>query len=257
MCRHVGYLGPPVRLDELLITPEHSLAEQAWAPTDMRSGGTINVDGFGAGWYPPGAGSPLRYRRCVPMWTDANFAVLSSSVTSGAVVGAVRSASSGTPVTDGACAPFGGGDWLFSHNGRVSGWPESVAGLAAKLDITELLTLDAPVDSALVWALLRARLDGGQPPVEAVGDTVRELVTAAPDSRMNLLLTDGTVLVATTWTHALSVWHGAEAVAVASEPFAIDDTPLTDGAEPSPWRQVPDRHLVVARPGQVSVTPLT
>ncbi len=248
MCRHVGYVGPPVRLDALLCDPVHSLLEQAWAPADMRSGGTINVDGFGAGWYPDEAAEPVRYRRCVPMWTDENFRALSRTVTSGAVVAAVRSASAGTAVADGACAPFGGGPWLFSHNGRVAGWPGSMVDLAAKIDPATLMTLDAPVDSALVWALLRSRLDGGQDPVDAVCDTLREIVDAAPGSRMNLLLTDGTTLIATTWTHALSVWSGEGAVAVASEPFG------TDG--PARWREVPDGHLVVARPGDVSVTRL-
>lgn len=252
MCRHLGYLGPPLRLGNLLTRPEHSLHEQAWAPTDMRGGGTVNVDGFGAGWYPPDTGRPVRYRRAVPVWTDAEFAALSSSVTSGAVVAAVRSATGGTPVTDTACAPFGSGDWLFSHNGRVAGWPDSVAGLAAKLDVTDLLTLDAPVDSALVWALLRNRLDNGRPPADAVRDTVHEVVDVAPGSRMNLLLTDGTTLVATTWTHALSVWESDEALAVASEPFGIDAVAPTPGT----WREVPDRHLVTARPGEITVTAL-
>ena len=56
------------------------------------------------------------------------------------------------PVADAACAPFTDGTWLFSHNGRVDGWPHSVAGLAKTLDVTDLLTMDAPTDSALLWA---------------------------------------------------------------------------------------------------------
>ncbi|MDR7300111.1 glutamine amidotransferase [Haloactinomyces albus] len=268
-------------VDELLLRPEHSLREQAWAPNDMRSGGTVNVDGFGVGWYPVGSSVPTRYRSADPMWTDANFAALASTVSSSAVLGAVRSAMVGTPVVPTACAPFGDGNWLFSHNGRVSGWPESLAGLAGRLDAVDLMTLDAPVDSAVVWALLRHRLHRGEPAVEAVCDLLGEIVTAAPESRMNLLLTDGSVLIATTWSHSLSVRREADAVTVASEPFG-DGLPHDDAARDRPqqdesqqdepqqdesqqdeprqgepkWEAIPDRHLVVADTSHVSVTAL-
>ena len=65
MCRHLAYLGPPVPLASLLLDPPHALAHQAWAPRDMRGGGTINADGFGVGWY--AAGEVVRYRRNTPI----------------------------------------------------------------------------------------------------------------------------------------------------------------------------------------------
>ena len=58
MCRHLAYLGAPVALSELLLGPPHALVRQAWAPRDMRGGGTINADGFGVAWFPPGAAEP-------------------------------------------------------------------------------------------------------------------------------------------------------------------------------------------------------
>jgi gamma-glutamyl hercynylcysteine S-oxide hydrolase len=246
MCRHMGYLGPPQALEELLLRPHHSLLEQTWAPREMRSGGTVNVDGFGAGWYPSGSAEPTRYRAAVPMWTDASFAGLAAQVRSSAVLAAVRSASVGMPVTSTACAPFTDGRWLFSHNGRVDGWPESLAKAAAGLDVVDLMTLEAPVDSAVVWALLRQRLHREQDPAAAVSEVLAEVLSVAPRSRMNLLVTDGSVLVATTWTHALSVWHSRDAVIVSSEPFGDD----------AGWESIPDRHLVVADTQQVRVTAL-
>ncbi|MGW1681827.1 ergothioneine biosynthesis protein EgtC [Saccharopolyspora sp. NPDC002376] len=245
MCRHVGYLGPAVALADLLLEPEHSLLEQTWAPADMRGGGTINADGFGVGWY-RADGSTARYRSAVPMWTDQSFRDTASEVRSGAVVAAVRSATIGMPVVPGACAPFTDGSWLFSHNGRVSGWPDSVAKLAARLEVVDLLTLEAVTDSALLWAVLRQRLLAGAEPAVAVSDLVGEVVAAAPDSRLNLLLSDGTRLVATTWTHSLWVRQGSTAVTVASEPF---------GARVG-WREVPDRNVVVADVDDVQVRPL-
>ena len=67
MCRHLGYLGPPIPLATVLFDAPHSLAHQSWAPKDMRGRGTINADGFGVGFYPHGAGEPVRYRRAYPL----------------------------------------------------------------------------------------------------------------------------------------------------------------------------------------------
>ncbi|HEX3592698.1 MAG TPA: ergothioneine biosynthesis protein EgtC [Pseudonocardiaceae bacterium] len=235
MCRHIAYLGPARTLADLLVDHDTALLRQSWAPCDMRGGGTVNADGFGVGWY-AAAAEPTRYRRSVPMWTDANFASLATGIASGAVLAAIRSATVGMPVIETACAPFTSGRWLFSHNGRVTGWPDSVAGLAAGLPVTDLLTMDAPTDSALLWALLRHRLAAGTPPEEAVAGLVTEVAALAPGSRLNLLLTDGETIVGTAWDHSLSVLAGVEEVVVASEPW--DDDPR--------WQPVPDRHLVLA-----------
>ena len=50
MCRHLGYLGPPITLGSLLLAPEHSLLDQAKAPREQRAS-SLNADGFGVGWY--------------------------------------------------------------------------------------------------------------------------------------------------------------------------------------------------------------
>lgn len=236
MCRHIAYVGPPCPLADLLTEPPRGLLRQSWAPCDMRGGGTVNADGFGAGWFPSPGAEPIRYRRAVPMWTDANFAALAPTITSGAVLAAVRSATVGMPVTETACAPMRCGDWLFSHNGRITDWPGSVAKLAAEIPVTELLTLAAPTDAALLCALVRHRMRTGAPVADVVAGVVTDVAAAAPGSRLNLLLTDGVTIVATTWTHALSVLAGADRVVVASEPW--DDDPA--------WDEVPDRHLVLA-----------
>ncbi len=160
MCRHLAYLGPPVTLRELLFDPPHSLLRQSWAPRDMRGGGTINADGFGIGWYPDGA-APVRYRRAQPIWSDPTIAELAAVTSAGAVLAAVRSATVGMAIVDTAAAPFTEGRWLFSHNGVVRGWPDSMVPLAAELPVRDLLTLDATTDSALLWALVRDRLRAG------------------------------------------------------------------------------------------------
>ena len=219
-------------------------AARAAAPVvraaDMRGGGTVNADGFGVGWYracgrctpaalpqrPPDLGghrrSPRSPRSPPPPGCSPRCARRPS----------------GMPVTSTAAAPFAEGRWLFSHNGVVRGWPRRWPGSAAGLPVTDLLTLDAPTDSALLWALVRHRLRAGDDPAAVLAESCARVDAAAPGSRLNLLLTDGTAIWATTWTHALSVRAGPGAVTVASEP--------TDAS--TGWVAVPDRRLVVATP---------
>jgi glutamine amidotransferase len=247
MCRHLAHVGPrPVTLASRVTEPAHSLLVQAYAPADMRGGGTVNADGFGVGWLAAApSAQPARahsYRAPVPMWTDASFLDLATAVESPAFVAAVRSATVGMPVSVGACAPFRDGTRIFSHNGVVRGWPGSLADLAGELDTGTLMTLEAPTDSAVLWALVRRHLDAGKDPVDAVLDVVTRTLAAAPGSRLNCLLLTADeagepTLVATAVDHALSYRAGPEGVTVASEP--LDDDPG--------WTAVPDLSAVVVR----------
>lgn len=247
MCRHLGYLGPPVPLRALLFDPPHSLAAQSWAPRDMRGGGTINADGFGVGWWPTGAEAPVRYRSAMPLWTDASLPPLAGATSAGAMLAAVRSATVGLPVVETAAAPFTDGRWLFSHNGVVPGWPDAIAGLARELPVEDLLTLEAPTDSATLFALVRAKLRAGEPAAKAVADVTTQVLAAAPGSRLNLLLSDGIRMIATTVGHSLSVRVRDDSVVLASEPLDADPA----------WQPIPDGRLVVARPGRLDIDSLT
>lgn len=246
MCRHLAYLGPPTPLADLLLGGGNSLLRQTWAPTDMRGGGSVNADGFGIGWYVDGSGTPVRYRRAVPMWADPNLADLAATNRSATVLAAVRNGTVGMPVLETACAPFAEGRWLFSHNGAVAGWPGSLAALARTLPVTDLMTSEAPTDSALLWALVRHRLREGQALPGALAEVTALAGAAAPGSRLNLLATDGELVAATTWGHALCVRRTADHVLVSSEATDHD----------SRWRPVADRRLLVADRSDLSITPL-
>jgi gamma-glutamyl hercynylcysteine S-oxide hydrolase len=237
VCRHLAYLGPPRALDELVLTPSHSLLRQSYAPRDMRGGGTMNADGYGLAWYPDAAAEPVRLRRTHPMWTDDGLPALARQVHASAALAAVRSATVGMPVVETAVAPFAAGPWLFSHNGVLPGWPGSVEMLARTLPTRDLMTLEAPTDSALLWALLRVALQAGEDPVKALTRLTHEVVAVEPLARLNLMLTDGEQVVATAWYHALNVLAGDDFVVVASEPWDDDVR----------WQPVPDRHLVATR----------
>jgi glutamine amidotransferase len=245
MCRHLAYLGPQATLRSVLTDPPYGLLRQSWAPRRQRYG-TVNADGFGVGWYADGDPVPARYRRAVPMWGDASFADLARVTRTRALLAAVRSATDGTAQGEAAAAPYGAGPWLFSHNGRLDGWPGATAGLAATLPAADLLALEARTDSALAWALVHRRLRDGESPADALAGTVSDLDAAGVTGRFNFLLTDGTTIAATAAGDTLFCRCPPGQVVVASEPS--DDEPG--------WRTVPDRTVLTARPGVVDTGPL-
>jgi len=272
MCRHLAYLGPSVTLRKAIIDPPYGLYRQAWAPRMMRNSGTMNVDGFGVGWYADGDPVPARYRQAGPIWADPSFADLTRVTRSGALLAAVRDASAGTEPGASACSPYGADHWLFSHNGALVGWPGTAGGLAATLTPPELLDLDARVDSALLWALTLKQLRGGAAPDEALAAVIGLLDDERVTGRFNFLLTDGQVIAATAAGHTLwyrrsdsdrsgdsgssgssgssgdsgSSGSSGDSVLVASEP--ADENPG--------WVEVPDRSLLTASPAGVRVQSL-
>ncbi|WP_100448612.1 ergothioneine biosynthesis protein EgtC [Glycomyces xiaoerkulensis] len=244
MCRHLAYLGPPRTLAELLLDPQHGLVEQSFAPRRQEHG-RVNADGFGLGWW-TGDRRPARYRRAVPVWADPNLEDLARNLSSGAVVGAVRDASTGSALGEAAAAPFDAGGILFSHNGSVEDWrdlPEQIdTGLGRSLPPG----LEALSDSALMAAMVGARLADGRAVGDAVAAVVARIAAVRPEARMNLLAVGPDSIVATRWGDSLVYRRGEGRVWVASEPTDGDDD----------WREVPQYHLILATAAEAEVRPL-
>lgn len=226
MCRHLGWLGKPRSLADLILEPPHSLLVQSYAPSRQKHG-LINADGWGAGFFDGAV--PRRWRSSAPLWSDASFASVAPVLTSHCVVAAVRSATVGMPVEATATAPFTDGDWLLSHNGVVD---------------RQVLPTGAGAESVCDSAMLAASIfDRG---VDSLAEVIVEIGAADPAARLNIMAANGSRMLATTWGDTLSMLHGADGVVLASEPY--DDDPR--------WVDIPDRHLVDARDGEVVVTPL-
>jgi dimethylhistidine N-methyltransferase len=265
MCRHLAYLGEPVSIKSIIIDPPRSLAEQAWAPREQRYG-TMNVDGFGIGWYADSDPVPARYRQAGPIWADQSLPDLARVIHTRALLCAVRSASAGTEPGPSAAAPYTEGRWLFSLNGKLAGWSAAAAGnhqgrrrgevsgdqaaavlrLAEKLSAADLLRLQARCDTALIWALVQARLRSGEPAAAALAGTVGDIAAAGGAGRFNLLLTDGEVIAATAAGDTLYYQQRPTGVIVASEPS-------DDAAD---WKQVPDGSVLEATAAAVEVRPM-
>ncbi|MDP9826961.1 glutamine amidotransferase [Kineosporia succinea] len=237
-------MGPPVRVGELVADPPHALTRQAWAPR-RQTHGIMNVDGFGLGWYVEGDAVPARHRGDGPVWGDETFADLARTVRTTGLLAAVRSGTEGMVSGRGAAAPFRAGRWLFSHNGALPGWPASGAELVKDLAPERLLRLDAPTDAAALWALTLDRLDAGLTPGEALRHVTRRALETT-GGRVNLLLTDGQRIAATTAGASLCYRHTHGGVVVASESYD----------EETDWHDVPDDRLLTVERGEVTVEQL-
>ena len=241
MCRHLAWLGAPRTLQSLVVDRPHALYEQAWAPRRQRHG-TVNVDGFGAGWYVDRP-APVRYRRAQPIWTDASFASLAPTISSACVLAAVRSASPGTAADEGAAAPFTHDRWLFSHNGRLQDWPtarKALTGQAADVPDTRV-----GVDSALLFGLALARWQAGASLPEGLAGAARDVLDHG-GGRLTMLATDGTAVAGVVVGEPLHVLTTSAGTLVAAEPD--DDDPA--------WRELADCSVIHVTDGGLTETSL-
>jgi glutamine amidotransferase len=236
VCRHAAWLGTPRTLASLLQDPCHGLLAQSYAPRLQRSG-RVNADGFGVGWYDARRAAPVRYRRTVPIWADANLPGLAAVALSSCLIAVVRSASPGMPIEESATAPFAEGPWLLSHNGLVT--RDAVGPLVRGREP------ESACDSAWLAAAVFGRLAAGRPLRDAVAEVVTRAAAGDPAARLNLLVTDGETVAATAWNETLFL-HRDQGALLASEP--LDDR--------AGWDAVPDRHLALATPDGVLIQPL-
>jgi glutamine amidotransferase len=235
MCRHLAYLGPPVRLDALVLDPSHSLLVQASSPRHQ-IGTHDNPHGFGVGWFDGGDDEPRRYRTAKPMWADDAFGAVAARERAGAVVAAVRHASPGAAVDERGNAPFVGEGRLFSHNGFVRGYREGIdAAIRARTSARRLASIEGDSDSEALFALVLDNLDDGSPLEAALVRTI-EIVREYTDGPLNLLVADGRAVAATAAGNSLFTRQRDAERVVASEPF--DDDP--------DWTRVTDESVVVA-----------
>lgn len=223
-----------------MLDAPHALVVQARYP--KHQGPTAdNRDGYGVAWY-GAAAEPVRIRSTMAIWDDESLPDRIAGVSAPALLASVRQASNVYPIAEACTAPFTAGRWTFSHNGYVPGL-DGPAGDALRATLPDGIAPESVVDSALVWALVQARLAAGESAGSALAATVVDVLAAVPDAALNLLVTDGTTIAATARGRSLFVRAGDADALVASEP--LDDD--------AGWRAVPDGSVVEAAPGGVAV----
>jgi gamma-glutamyl hercynylcysteine S-oxide hydrolase len=226
MCRHLGWLGADVTISSLVLDPPQGLRAQSYAPRRQKHG-LMNADGWGVGFFDGAV--PRRWRSSAPLWGDVSFDSVAPALRSPCMVAAVRSATVGMPIEASATAPFTDGNWLLSHNGVVD---------RTVLPLTS--SAESVCDSAILAATIFSR------GLDALGDTVTEIGAADPLARLNILVANGSRLLATVWGDTLSILRRDDGVVLASEPY--DDDP--------DWEDLPDRHLVEVTTERVTLSAL-
>lgn len=247
MCRLLGYLGPPILLDLILSKPEHSLIEQSYQPKEMTSG-LVNADGFGIGWYHSQRDTnPFTYKNTLPIWSDINLTNLSRYIESGCIIANVRSATAGQAVDLSNCHPFSNGNLLFTHNGFIQNFRQSLYRPICNLLRDEVYQgINGSTDSEHIFALIINELVR-QPEISLDKALQNSLFTLAELAQLhqtnasaNIILTDGRRLVASrfsTRSPAPSLYWLRDdptfpnAVIIASEPlFAGNWHPVSENS---------------------------
>jgi len=149
VCRWLAYSGSPVRIEELLLKPKHSLIDQSLH--SQLGAETTNGDGFGVGWYGVGD-TPGVFHSIEPAWNDRNLRELAGHIDSGLVFAHIR-ASSGSPVQQTNCHPFRYGRWLWMHNGLIRDFHAVKRELALAVDPSLYPLIEGSTDSETFFFL--------------------------------------------------------------------------------------------------------
>lgn len=149
MCRWLAYTGSPIRIEDLLYKPAHSLIEQSLH--SELGAETTNGDGFGLGWYGVGD-SPAVFHSIEPAWNDRNLREIARHVESPLVFMHIR-ASSGSPVQQTNCHPFRHGRWLWMHNGLIRDFTAVKRDLVLAVDASLYPYIEGSTDSEVLFFL--------------------------------------------------------------------------------------------------------
>ena len=250
MCRLVAFHADrPRRAVGLLINDPHSLLVQSRRDRQ----GECHADGWGVGFFRDG--QPEAIRSSQPAFDDETWRPQIEQIESRTLLGHVRQASVGSRVLANV-HPFVHARWIFAHNGTVTGFDQLSQRLESEVDSDLLACRRGTTDSELVfyWLLSRFRqaglsTDGSQPVslrllIEALSRAIPELARrsaqAAPTdpARLNFVLSDGRVLLASRWNHTLH-WR-SDASAAGDRGVTVASESTDEGA----WHELPDRVIL-------------
>ena len=178
MCRLLGYLGPPILLEKLILEPDHALMVQSYQPRELEVA-LLNADGFGLGWHHTDVersdGQPYIYRNILPIWNDTNLPELCRYVQAASLLAYIRSATPGQSIDVSNCQPFRFQNLLGVHNGFIENFRQTLyRPLRDRICDTAYQNIQGTTDSGHIFGLLIHQLET-QPGIdlaEAVDQTV-------------------------------------------------------------------------------------
>jgi glutamine amidotransferase len=265
MCRLYAFrANEPTKVECSLVIAQNALLRQS--RSDLR--GVAHPDGWGIGCYIDSV--PRVERGESAAFADVRFSVTAERLYTRTVLAHVRLATvGGSSVLN--THPFVFGRWSFAHNGTVRGFERVAAEMEADIAPELLAERRGTTDSELTfyWLLTRLRaagvdLDNRGPDLAQILDQLADSLCALDGicrssgaqepAKLNFVLTDGELLVASRWRNSLHllcrdgvrdcqicgiphVQHepsiAYRATIVASEPISAE-----------PWQEIPDPGLV-------------
>ena len=265
MCRWLAYSGSPVRVEDLLYKPKHSLIDQSLH--SQLGAETTNGDGFGVGWYGVGE-TPGVFHSVEPAWNDRNLHDLAAHIESPLVFAHIR-ASSGSPIQQTNCHPFRHGRWLWMHNGVIREFHDVKRDLMLAIDPSLYPSIEGSTDSeAFFFLALTFGLEDDPPrAVEAAVGLIEEIGRrhgVEHPIQMTVATTDGTNVWAFRYSsegQSRSLFYSTDVVTLrqlhpelevleglSDESRLIVSEPLRD--LPGAWNEVPESSYGVVRAGQ-------
>lgn len=214
MCRLYGFrANEPTKVECTLVHAQNALLIQS--RTDTR--GVSHADGWGIGYYDNG--TPHVERRTTAAYRDLHFSATAERVYARTVIAHVRRATVGR-ASEFNTHPFTCGRWMFAHNGTVRPFPRVRPLLEGQIEKAMLRQRRGTTDSELLfyWLLTRLRhagIDLDHRDLSAASclrvfataiTEVAEICDRAQPRRppqLNVLLTNGDVLLASRWNHTL------------------------------------------------------
>ncbi len=163
MCRVLGYLGPKVRIADLITRPKNSLINQSF---DAEYHHMLQVAGGGfASWEKgsPTEGEPLIYKSCQPAFYDKNLQALSRKLHTNNLLAHIRATgySHRASIHDDNCHPFLYPEFrlALAHNGGLPGWREMRSDIMAASKPEIVRHLAGSTDTETLYCLLMSQYD--------------------------------------------------------------------------------------------------
>ncbi len=254
MCRWAAWLGAPVYMSDVIVTPERALIHQSRDALKCKT--SINADGFGLAWY-NGKPEPGLYRDVHPAWSDANLKSITEQIQSRLFMAHVR-ASTGTATSRNNCHPFVHHNWSFMHNGQIGGFEKFRKTADMMIDEKFYTDRKGATDSEALF-LVACGLNIEQQPKRAMElavagfERIAHQHGKAPYVRLSAALTDGQTLYAMRYAsdpYAPSLfyqWNEAwQGWAVVSEPYRNAT---------GTWKEVPKGSFCTFTAGNVEIEP--
>jgi len=246
MCRLAAYLGPYIRLSELLLEPAHNLLCQSYGEPAAGS----YPGGFGIGWY-AADGSPAVYTQPAPVWTDSNLPHLTHSIYARLFLASVNHAMAPFGADHCPGQPYYDSRLLFLHQGFLSDFSRLRRTIRDFLEPHLEADIKSNTASEHLFALLRHLLsDDPDLTIEQALAALLELLAGwvgEQSNLLNLIIADGAGLYV-----VRQAWHADCPVLyynVDDESFPdaqlVASEPLTDSEF---WRPVPESHLLTLSP---------